>query len=115
MTIPFHAHLTGPYIWLAVILGVLIVALIVWQMPYLKECLLGADGKGSGGKLMGLMYVLTTCFCEVFHTMKKQEFDTVHLGYFIAGALLFYGVIKASDVLALKMGQQPKQDDVKQA
>jgi len=118
MKIPFHAHLTTPYIWLAIILGALIVALIIWQMDFLKECMLGADGKGSGGKLMGLAYVLTTCFCEVFHVMKQQEFDTSHLLYFIGGALLFYGVIKASDVAALKFGQKqadaPKQDENKQ-
>jgi hypothetical protein len=112
--IPFHAHLTGPYIWFAIILGILIVLLFVWQIDFIKECLSDDKKQGSGGKLMGMATILTACFCEIFHVIKQQAFDLNHLVCFLLSGLLFYSVIKFSDVIAMKFGLKqpdPKPDD----
>lgn len=83
------------------IMGVLIISLVIWQMPFFKQCLSDEKG-GSGTRLSAFVLVLVIAFCEIFHTIKKQKFDTTHLLYILCAIGILFGVVKVAEIINLR-------------
>jgi len=84
--------------------AVLIIALVIWQIGWLKDAFSEWDEKSgkliaSKKGIVGAMFAFTICICEVFHTVKQQEFDYQHLVALLVTICLLYGIATVPQIL----------------
>lgn len=58
----------------------------------------------SHKRLISIMFSITICYCEIYHTYKRQSLDTTHLGYFLVAILVMSGVATISQIVELVRG-----------
>lgn len=82
------------------VVGIVGAACLYMARGYLKAAL-SESAEPSHKRLIAFMFALTICFSEIYHTLKKQAFDTQHLLIIIVGALLYSGIATMPQIMAL--------------
>ena len=110
MTIPqIFNNLTGEQIVFAVY-AVVHAVFVFTKWPWIKTALMDGNTPSSL-RLCGFMLMNTVMLCEAGQTFMNLHFDTSHLGYLLLTIALLFGIIKASQVLALRGVKDPTEGD----
>lgn len=67
--------------------------------PVTKECF------GSHKRVIEFFLIITMCYCEIFHTLKKGELDYQHLVTFLVTAILYAGITNIKELSSAWKGQ----------
>lgn len=94
--------------------AVLVIALNLIKWPFVAAAL--SDGTSpSSTRIGGYIFVNLVAFCELYHTIRADRFDTTHLLYILISIGVLFGFIKVSDLLAARFGQKQPTDNTKQS
>jgi hypothetical protein len=77
--------------------------LILWKWPFFKEAL-SENGVASSKRVGGFILIETVVICEMYHTMKKGEFDLNHLIAFCCMICLCWGIATVTQVVSVWKG-----------
>lgn len=82
--------------------------LVVYKWPFIEGALSETDknGKASGSatRISGIVLILVVAFCEMFTTLKTQEFKYDHLVALLFGIGCLFGFIKVVDLFSIWRG-----------
>ncbi len=79
------------------------------KWDYFKGAL-SDGGNPSATRLCGYVLIQVVALCEVYTTVRTEDFKMQHLQWLICGALAFFGILKISEVLAVWKGGTSKTD-----
>jgi hypothetical protein len=80
------------------------------KWSWIKTALTEANGNPSALRLSGFMVINAIIFCFVGHCCLSWALEASHLLYMLVFAGALYGIIKASQALALRGVKDPEAD-----
>lgn len=103
------SHIHAYHIGTAVLVLVGIICMYMAR-DFLKQVLSEKDPVtgvcfGSHKRVIEFFLIITMCYCEIFHTLKKGELDYQHLVTFFVAAILYAGITNIKELSAAWKGQ----------
>ncbi len=111
-TTQMHIHFSGMHYALFGIVGLLLILFVVFRWSFVKEAL-SENGTASSKRVIAVILTSVISFNEVYHTLKKQEFDYNHLVALLITLCLLLGIATVPQILELWKGK-PASDPTKQ-
>ena len=96
----FHIHFSGVHYALFGIAGLLLILFVVFKWSFVKEAL-SENGTASSKRVIAVIITAVISFNEVYHTLKKQEFDYNHLVALLITLCLLLGIATVPQILEL--------------
>lgn len=81
--------------------AILVIALNLIKWDFVSAAL-SENNSPSSMRLSGYLFVHLIAFCELWHTVKTEKFDTTHLQYLLVAVGVLFGLIKATQILGDK-------------
>lgn len=107
-----HVHFALSHYFLFGIIGFLLILFVVFKWSFVKEAL-SENGTASSKRVIAVIITSVISFNEVYHTLKRQEFDYNHLIALLITLCLLLGIATVPQILELWKGK-PATDPTKQ-
>ncbi len=92
------------------VLAIVMVAFILLKWDFVKG-LLSEDGVPSSKRGIAFMVSITLCICELYHTLKGEEFEYNHLIALLVTLCLLLGIATVPQIMEIWKGKQADAPD----
>jgi len=106
-----HIHFSPVHLGFFGIMALLMIAIFIWQIKFIKEAF-SENGVASSKRILAAIFGTVIAICEVFHTVKQESFDYQHLIALLTTICLLLGIATVPQILSAWKGTpNPKDDD----
>lgn len=100
-----HIHFSGIHYTIFGMAALLLILFVVFRWAFVKDAL-SENGTPSSKRVIAVIITGVISFNEVYHTLKKQEFDYNHLVALLITLCLLLGIATAPQILELWKGRK---------